>query len=161
VKWWSVAHFNCLISKKLSDAKNLEDLFNLCACCLKCFLWPDGTVALFTLFCVKIGSITASQSVTGRLNILVSQPGGAFVTLVPNTSQSLSSCADSPHSNATDFNSDNTGSVYGTLCLISLNCNFAIVTLRMTSVHQTDVDFSWNRLLLLYNILHQMIILNY
>jgi len=37
--------------------------------------------------------MSVNQSVSGQPSVLVSQPGGSFVTLIPNTSQSSASAA--------------------------------------------------------------------
>jgi len=41
--------------------------------------------------------MTVNQSVSGQLSVLVSQPGGSFVTLIPNTAQSAASAQRSLH----------------------------------------------------------------
>jgi len=42
--------------------------------------------------------MTVNQSVSGQLSVLVSQPGGSFVTLIPNASQSPASPASAQRS---------------------------------------------------------------
>jgi len=42
--------------------------------------------------------MTVNQSVSGQPSVLVSQPGGSFVTLVPNTSQSEASATSTQRS---------------------------------------------------------------
>lgn len=57
--------------------------------------------------------MTVSQSVSGRLSILVSQPGGAFVTLVPNASHNSSSGGENltaTKSDSSDSNGDSSRS---------------------------------------------------